>query len=76
MAMTLQEKIMGCTKTQIEGATKARCLQAMLGHLSQWQFEELLYEKLITNCLLTFTNVTNAHRQFGPDLAGLRGKMV
>ena len=34
-AMTLQEKFEDFTKIQIEAATKATCLQALIGHSSQ-----------------------------------------
>ena len=44
----------------------------MLHHPSQQQFDELVHEKIITNCPVTQVNVTNAYKLFRPDLAGLK----
>ena len=60
MAMMVNKKYEGHIKQQIEGAIKACCLQGMMGHLSQCEFEEMVHEKLIQTCTLKPQDVTIA----------------
>jgi hypothetical protein len=66
----------GFTKREVEEAQKAREAQAMLGHPTNRDFLGMLRGGMISNCPVTANAVTNAHQIFGPDLAGVRGRMV
>ena len=66
----------GYTKNEVEGAIKAHHLQAILGHLSQKDFEGMVHANLIANCPVTEKDVSNGYALFGQNLAGLREKRV
>jgi hypothetical protein len=46
----------------------------MIGNPTECKFVGMVREKLIANCPVTVRNIQNAHRNFCPDLANLRGK--
>ena len=76
MVTTIRENFEGYMKKQVEGAIKAHCFQAVLGHPSRKHFKNMLHANLITNCPVTPENISDAHQLFGEDLAGLRCKTV
>ena len=76
MVMTGQKNYEGYTKHEVKKAIEARKLQAMLGHPSQRNFEEMVHHNLISNCPVSKNDVTNAYKIFGPDLAGIQGRTV
>ena len=47
-----------------------------MGHPSQHDFENLVGDQMMLNCPVTYHDVTNDYKIFGPDLAGPRGKTV
>ena len=73
---TIRKNYEGFTKREVEQAIQARKLQAMLGSPSQTDYEGMVRGKLIDHCPISITDIKNAHRIFGPDLAGIRGKTV
>ena len=48
----------------------------MIRDPSQHDYKSMVSKKLIDNCLISLTDITNAHTFFGPDHARLRGKTV
>jgi hypothetical protein len=48
----------------------------MIGNPSKGDFKGMVSGNLIKNCPVTTTDITNARRFFGPDLASIRGKTV
>ena len=72
----IQDNFEGYMKKQVEGAIKAWHLQAMLGHQSRKDYESMVHANLIANCPVTPSNISHAHKLFGENLAGLRGKTV
>ncbi len=61
---------------EVEDARAAREAQAMLGHPTDRDFLEMVRSGMILNCPVTPNAVQNAHRVFGPNLAGVRGRTV
>ena len=70
------DKFEGYTKHEVEGAVRAHCLQGMLGHPFQKDFEGKVHANIIANYPVTQKDVTNAHVLFGQNLPGLQGKTV
>jgi hypothetical protein len=66
----------GFTKREVEEAQRACKAQGMLGHPTDRNFLGMVRGGMISNCPVTPTAVQNAHQIFGPDLAGIRGRMV
>jgi hypothetical protein len=48
----------------------------MLGHPTNRGFLGVVHGKMISNCPVTKNVVTDAQQIFGPDLGGIRGRMV
>jgi hypothetical protein len=48
----------------------------MIGAPTEREFQSLLRLNLLKDCPITNSDIINAHKIFGPDLANLRGKMV
>ena len=76
LVTTIRENFEGYMKKQMEGAIKACCFQAMLGHPSRKDFESMVHANLFANCPVTPENISHLHQLFGEDVAGLRGKTV
>ncbi len=72
----VQGNMEGFTRHKVEEARKAREAQVMLGHPTGRNFLGMVHGGMISNCPVTMNAVTNAHQIFGPDLAGVRGRMV
>jgi hypothetical protein len=66
----------GYMHRKVEDARAAREAQAMLGHPTNRDFLGMVRSGMISNCPVTPNAVQNAHRIFGPDLAGVRGRTV
>ena len=75
-AKTVQGNMKGFTKREVKEAQKAREAQAMLGHPTNRNFLGMVHGGMISNCTVTVNAEKNAHQIFGPDLAGIRGRMV
>ena len=74
LVTTVQDNLQGYSKKQVEGAKKARELQAMVGHPSTRDFEKMVHANLIANCPITENNIAITNAIFGGYLAGIRGK--
>ncbi len=48
----------------------------MIGNPNKKDYKGMVSVKLITNCPVTKTNISNTRAMFGPDLASIRGKTV
>ena len=63
------------SRHDIEGAKKARELQAILGHPPQQHFIHLLSNYLLHNCPITVAGAKLAVQISGTNVAALKGKM-
>jgi hypothetical protein len=70
---TVRGNMEGYTQCKVEDARAAHEAQAMLGHPTNRDFLGMVRSGMISNCPVTPNAVQNAHRIFGPDLAGVRG---
>jgi len=66
----------GFARRKVKVARQACEAQGMLGHPTDRDFLEMVRGGMISNCHLTANAVTNTHRIFGPDLAGIRGRTL
>jgi hypothetical protein len=66
----------GYTKKDVLKAKEACRAQAMIGNPNKKDYKGMVSVKLITNCPVTKTNISNTRAMFGPDLASIRGKTV
>jgi hypothetical protein len=73
---TVHRNYEGHTKRDVLQAKEARHAQAMIGNPSEGDFKGMVSGNLIKNCPITTTDITNARKIFGPDLASIRGKTV
>jgi hypothetical protein len=64
----------GFTDRDYERAKWARKALGLVGYPSPKDFKHMLSSNMIKNCPVTFIDVTNANKIFGPDLATLKGK--
>ena len=71
---TVSTNYKGYTKCDIAKAHEAPRLQPMIGCPSPRDFTGVVCAKLLLNCPVSPSDITNAHDIFGPDLASLRGK--
>jgi hypothetical protein len=72
----VQRNYEGYTKKDIVKAKEARRAQAMMGNPSKKDYKGVVSNHLISNCLVTHTNIPNVRAIFGPDLPSVRGKTV
>jgi hypothetical protein len=73
---TVRSNYEGHTKRDVLQAKEAQRAQAMIGNPSKGDFKGMVSGNLIKNCPVTMTDITNARKIFGPDLASIRGKTV
>jgi hypothetical protein len=73
---TVRNNFEGFTKKQVQRATLARRLMAMIGAPTAREFQGLVRHNLLMDCPISTDDITNAHTIFGPDLANIRGKTV
>jgi len=73
---TVQGNMEEFTKREVEEARKAHKAQAMLWHPTDRNFLGMVRGGMISNCPVTANTVKNTHQIFGPDLAGIRERMV
>jgi hypothetical protein len=73
---TVRGNYEGHTKRDVLQAKEAQRVQAMIRNPSEGDFKGLVSRNLIKNCPVTTTDITNARRIFGPDLASIQGKTV
>jgi hypothetical protein len=73
---TVRQNYEGFTKRQVQQATHARRIMGMIGAPTEREFQSLVHLNLLKDCPITNSDIINAHKTFGPDLANIRGKMV
>ena len=76
LVATVRENFEEYTRKEVEGAIKACCLQAMLGHHSRKDFEGMVHLNLIAKCPVTPEIISHAHQLFAENLAVVSGKTV
>jgi hypothetical protein len=57
-------------------ATRARCIQKMIGHPSTKTYINIVENNLLPNCPVTRDDIIAAEKTFGPDVGSLKGKTV
>jgi hypothetical protein len=73
---TVRQNYEGFTKRQVQQVTHARRIMGMIGAPTEREFQSPVRLNLLKDCPITNSDIINAHKIFGPDLANLRGKMV
>jgi hypothetical protein len=68
---TVRGNYEGCMKRDVLQAKEAQRAQAMIGNPSKGDFKGMVSGNLIKNCPITTTDITNARKNFGPDLASV-----
>ena len=76
MLETVQKNFEGYTKKQVENATLARKMQAMLAHPPYEKFKDTVSHKSLSNCRVRVDDITNAHAIFIPNHSILKGAKV
>ena len=64
------------TKKQVQCATLARRIIGMIGAPTEREYQGLVCQKFLQDCPITPSDIAIAHKNFGPDLANIRGKTV
>ena len=64
------------TKSDIEGADRARYLQSVLGWPSDTTFQTIIQNNQLLNCKTTTDDITRAKTIYGPAIPLLKGKMI
>ena len=80
MIQTVRDKFAGYTRQEVEGAIRARKLQARAGHPSEAVFRNEVSRKsessLFRDSPVKLTDISNAHAIFGPSMPCRQGKWV
>ena len=74
MVQTVRGNYEGYTREEVENARKAREAQAMMAHPLDEMLKHLV--NAVKNIDISAPAIANAKTLFGPDLGGVRGKMV
>ena len=72
---TVRKNYEGFAKRDVERAVLARNSEVLIGHPSERDLKYLVSINL-NDCPVTIPDVNNAHKIFGPNLGGTRGKTV
>jgi hypothetical protein len=73
---TVKQKKKGFTEQEFYRAKSARRALGLVGYPSPRDFKNMVRSNMIKNCNVTPTDINNAHKLFGDDIAMLRGKTV
>ena len=73
---TVRNNYEGFTKTQVQQATLACRIMGMIGAPTEREYQALVCLNLLQDCPITSSDIVNAHKIFGPDLANIRGKTI
>jgi hypothetical protein len=73
---TVRGNMEGYTQQKVEETCSACEAQVVLGHLTNRNFLGMVRSGMITNCPVSPDAVINSNSIFGPNLAGVRGRMV
>ena len=66
----------GFTKKQVQRATLARRIMGMIGAPTEHEYQGLVRHLFLQDFPITPSDIANALKIFGPDLANIRGEMV
>jgi len=61
----------GFTKKQVQRATLARRIMGMIGAPTEREYQGLVRHNFLQDCPITPSDIANAHKIFGPDLANI-----
>ena len=70
----VEENCEGFTCQEYKGAKAARRVLGLMGYPSEWDFSNMVSSKMIMNCPVTFRDIKNANKIFGPDVPSMKGK--
>ena len=73
---TVRTNYEGFTKKQVHRANLACRIMGMIGAPTEREYQALVRLNLLQDCPITNSNIVNAHKICGPDLANIRGKTV
>jgi len=73
---TITENKSFCTPREIDAAKKARNLLRSLGNPHVNDLKKIIKMNSIKDCPVTLSDIQVAERIFGPDIAGLKGKVT
>jgi hypothetical protein len=73
---TVKQNKEGFTEREFNRAKSARRALGLVGYPSPRDFKNMVRSNMIKNCNVTPTDIDNAHKLFGDDIATLRGKTV
>jgi hypothetical protein len=76
LVSTVKTNREGFTDREYSQAKAARRALGLVGHPSPKDFKNMVRSNMIRNCTVTATDIDNAYKIFGDDLATLRGKTV
>jgi hypothetical protein len=76
MVNTIKENCEGFTRREVDKAKEARGALALVRYPSPKDCMNMVRSNMIKNCPISPTDITNAHKLFGPDIATLKGKTV
>jgi len=66
----------GFTKKQVQRATLACRIMGMIGAPTEHEYQGLVHQNVLQDCPIKPSDIANAHKNFGPDQANIRGKTV
>jgi hypothetical protein len=72
---TVKQNKEGFTELEYNRAKSARRALGLVGYPSPRDFKNMVRSSMIKNCSVTSTDIDNAHKLFGDDVATLRGKL-
>jgi hypothetical protein len=73
---TVRRNYEGFTKKKVQRATLACRIMGMIGPPTEREYQGLVRQIFLQDCPITPSDIANAHKNFGPDLANIRGKTV
>jgi hypothetical protein len=76
MVQTIRQRYEGFTKCKVLNTTAARKAQAITGHPSNTQFNNMMRDKTIKICPAKPNHIANAHAIFGSSIAGVHRKTI
>jgi hypothetical protein len=76
MVATVKSNRECLTDREFEKAKAARRALGLVGYPSPRDFKNIVRSNMIKSCSVTSTDIDNAHKLFGDDIATLRGKTV
>jgi hypothetical protein len=76
MVTTVKSNQEGLTDREFEKAKAAQRSLGLVGYPSPWDFNNMVRSNMIKNSSVTPTDIDNAHKNFGDNIATLRGKIL